>query len=793
MDKIDEWMNRAFDGSEEKPPSNSDHNKQSLPTGSQPPRKGNVHNNNKTVNNNQKQATGSQQSSSFSVHGSNKQSATGGQQGVPRGAKNFMQNNQNNGLSPQGSQPQPQRGQTPYRGQQTQQRPVQSQPSVQNDDSPFAPGPSSPRPAQSQPPRRDNRPQAGQRPVQGSQRPMQSAPRPTQQGQRPELRRSGDGSQRPALSAQRPTPRNDYVNKRIPINFNKPGKVAKLPKAAHKETQILKGKLKIIPLGGLNEVGKNMTAFEYEDDIIIVDMGLEFPSEDMFGIDYVIPDISYLEDNKKRIRGVVITHGHLDHIGGIPYILPKLDFPPLFATKLTIGLIKKRIDEFKQDKLAQLNIISPDQILKLGQFTFSFFRVAHSIPDCVGIIIDTPIGKVVHTGDFKFDATPARNQAPADIHKMEALGSQNVLALFCESTNALKPGHSMSELDVGICLTKIIKEAPARVIIASFSSQVGRIQQILDAAVANNRKVFVSGRSMSETMSISASLGYLSFPKDLIFDIKKYKKIPDEQALILTTGSQGEAVSALTRISTGEHPHVKVQKGDMIVLSSSPIIGNEQAISTVINRLTMLGAEVIHNQIMDVHTSGHGKQDELARMINYVKPKYLIPIHGEYYMRQGLSKVAQQKCGMKENQVLMIQNGNILIAEPNSVKVSEEVVETKYILIDGLGEGHFDSQVQMDREIMSQNGALVVLVYVRGKQLGRTPDVVSRGFIYMHESEEITKEISQLAADAFRRIMDKNPGANRQDIKKYIRQTIDKYTHTKIERRPLIIPLLIEM
>lgn len=567
----------------------------------------------------------------------------------------------------------------------------------------------------------------------------------------------------------------------------------KSPKAK-KAGQFLKNTLKMIPLGGLNEVGKNMMALEFENDIIILDMGLEFPSEDMMGIDYVIPDVSYLEENKKRIRGIVITHGHLDHIGGIPYVLPRLDFPPIYATKLTIGLIKKRIEEFKQDKMAKLITIDPGNPIRLGQFLCNFFRVAHSIPDSCGIIIDTPAGKIVHTGDFKFDETPARNIQIADIATMEALGHQNVLALFCESTNALKPGHSMSEREVGTTLEGIIQKAPGRIIIASFSSQIGRVQQILDAAAKHGRKIYVSGRSMQENIDISAKLGYLSFPKDLIFDIKKYKNKPDEQSLILTTGSQGESVSALTRIASNEHPHVKVKKGDTIVLSSSPIIGNEKAINTVINKLTMLGADVIHNQIMDVHTSGHGKQDELARMVNLIKPQYLVPVHGEYYMRQGLSKIAQERCNIPENRVVMLQNGDVLVAENGLVRKSGETVETKYILIDGLGEGHVGSQVQMDREIMAQNGALVVLVYVdfKTKKLKRDPDVVSRGFIYMHESEEITQEIIKLAADAYRRIQEKNRGANRQDIKRYIRQTVDKFTHTKLERRPLIIPLIIE-
>ncbi|MBI5753526.1 ribonuclease J [Candidatus Peregrinibacteria bacterium] len=712
MDKLDEWMNRAFDGSAG---TGGDKNSKQA----QPGATGAKYFNNKTVNNNQQQSSNPQQRANFSVQSSNKQVHK-----MQNRNRNFQQSNQ---------------------GQQGRQQ------------------------------RQKQQFQHNQRPKQPQQH--QKAHQFQSQGGVP---RDVRGQSNKGRHASQPV-----GNKPLP----------KLPKhqSGAKKGPMMMGKIKIIPLGGLNEVGKNMTAFEYEDDIIVVDMGLEFPSEDMFGIDYVVPDVSYLEENKKRIRGIVITHGHLDHIGGIPYILPRLDFPPIFATKLTVGLIKKRIDEFKQDRLAKLNTINPDQPLRLGKFLCNFFRVAHSIPDCVGVIIDTPAGKLVHTGDFKFDATPARNQAPADIHKMEALGSQNVLALFCESTNALKPGHSMSEREVGITLTKIIKEAPARVILASFSSQVGRLQQVIDAAIASNRKVYISGRSMVDTINIAATLGYMDFPKDRVLDIKKYKKVPNEQTLILTTGSQGESVSALSRIAAGEHPHVKVKKGDTIIFSSSPIPGNERAISTVINKLSLLGAEVISDRMMDVHTSGHGKQEELARMINYVKPKYLVPIHGEYYMRLGLARVAKQYCGMKEDQIIMLQNGEVMIAERGKAYRTDEKVETKYILIDGLGEGHIDSQVQMDREIMSQNGALVVLVYIRGKKLGKTPDVVSRGFIYMHESEAITMEISHLAGVAYQRIMDKNPGANRQDIKKYIRQTIDKYTHNKVERRPLIIPLLIEM
>lgn len=574
----------------------------------------------------------------------------------------------------------------------------------------------------------------------------------------------------------------------------KPDGHTSAPSPTLKPTPVLRGKLKMIPLGGLDEVGKNMLALEYEDDIVILDMGFEFPDEDMRGIDYVIPDTSYLEANKKRIRGVVLTHGHLDHIGGIPYILPKLDFPPVYGTKLTIGLAKRRTEEFKQEKMTKFNVIDPKEKIKLGKFTCSFFRVAHSIPDSVGIVVDTPVGKVVDTGDFKFDDTPVGSQHHAEIGKMKALGTQNVLALFCEATNALKPGHSISEREVQKTLNEIVGKTEGRIVVASFSSQIGRIQQLLDAAAKNGRKVFVSGRSMLTNIKIASELGYLKFPKELVSEIKKYKNVADKKTLIITTGSQGEAISALARMAANEHAHIKIKEGDTIILSSSPIIGNERPIHTVINRLTKLGANVIHNALMDVHTSGHGNRDELVRMINYIKPKYLVPIHGEFYMRKALMLLAQEKCGMKPEKTIMIENGDVLLGEKGRVYVSKEKVETKYILIDGTGEGKMGSQVQVDREIMSQNGALVVLIYIskKSKKIVKEPDVVSRGFVYMHETDEITKEVIKLAEKAYKDITKNNPGANRADVKKYIRQTIDKYTHNTLERRPLIVPLIVE-
>lgn len=647
---------------------------------------------------------------------------------------------------------------------------------------------------QAKPKKQGQQPQHGQQSQQRPQSRHGQKPKkgqPSQQGQqnRPRLQNKSMAAGHKPHAGQKP---NAGKN---PQHTQRP-KPAPKPKASQKPAgKIQKGVLRIIPVGGLNEVGKNMMALEYENDIIIIDMGFEFPSDDLLGIDYVIPDVSYLEENKKRIRGIFITHGHLDHIGGISYILPKLDYPPIYATRLTCGLISKRAEEFKQVSLMKLHETDPKETIKLGQFQVDFFRVMHSIPDAVGIEVTTPVGKIVHSGDFKFDDNPPEGQAHADIAKMKALGDKNVLALFCESTNSLKEGHSMSESEVAKVLEKAIGDAPGRIIVASFSSQIGRLQQVINAAQKHNRKIYVSGRSMRQNIDIASKLGFLRQPKEMIRDIKKYKtKDNPRETLILTTGSQGEPVSALTRMANGEHPHVQVRKGDTIILSSSPIVGNERAIYTVINSLAILGAHVIHNQTMDVHSSGHGKRDELKRMIDFVKPKYLVPIHGEYYMRQALAELATSRCNIPEDKIIMIENGNILEAQNGQVKVAKETIETKYILIDGSGEGQMNSPVQTERQMMSQNGVLTVLIYItkKRKQLHKEPDVVSRGFMYMHESQEITREVAKLAGDAYNAIHKKDPKANRRDVKQYIKQTLDKYTRQKLERRPLIVPLIID-
>ena len=538
-------------------------------------------------------------------------------------------------------------------------------------------------------------------------------------------------------------------------------------------------------------------AFEYEDDIIVIDMGFEFPSEEMYGIDYIIPDVSYLEEKRKNIRGVVLTHAHLDHIGGIPYILPRLDFPAMYGTKLTMGMVEKRIEEFDQKRYAKLNTISPDDTLRLGKFTVTFFRVTHSIPDCVGVVIETPAGKVVMTGDYKFDDEVASPFEQAEIEKMEALGREGkVIAMFGDSTNSLKPGHSLSSRQVTEALDKTIGEIEGRMIIATFSSQLGRLEQILNIAMKHNRKVFVSGRSMQNNLDIAMKLGYIKVPNGFVQDIRQYQKsnTPDSETMIITTGSQGESRSALARIAADTHQNIKLKQDDTIILSSSPIIGNEVAIAKLVNRLCKKGAHVIHNQIKEVHTSGHGYQDEIVRMIDLIKPKYLVPVHGEYFMRQGQGDLAMERCGYDKSRIIMIENGNVLHISNDEVRISDEEVETKYILIDGQGEGQVGSQVQFDRRIMSENGIVMVLVPIdrKSKKIKGRPDVISRGFIYMHETDEIANEIARIAEDSYKNIHSKNPGASRGEIKKYIRQRIDKYTDKTIERRPLIVPLLVE-
>ncbi|MFO0780746.1 MAG: ribonuclease J [Candidatus Gracilibacteria bacterium] len=555
-----------------------------------------------------------------------------------------------------------------------------------------------------------------------------------------------------------------------------------------------RGKLRLIPVGGLDEVGKNCMILEYGNDIMLIDLGFQFPEEDMLGVDYVIPDLSYLDDKIDRIKGIVITHGHLDHVGGIPYVLQKLNFPPIYGTKLTNGLIEKRLEEFGLLKQSKLRNITKDDVIQLGQFNVSFFHVNHSIPDAVGVVVKTPAGNIAHTGDFKFDFTPSGDQAPPDFARLASLAHQDIAAFFMDSTNALKPGYTISEKKVGASLENVIKNTDGRVVIASFSSQIGRIQQIIDHAKKYNRTIYTSGRSLADNIFIASKLGYLKVPQGIIQDIRKMGKMPENKVIILTTGSQGEATSALTRIALEDHPNIKVKRGDTVVLSSSPIPGNERAVTTVTNNLCKLGAKIINNQIMDVHTSGHAQQEDLKLAISLVKPKAVVPVHGEYFMRYGLKEIAMS-IGYADENAIIVENGGVIEVEHGKAKATGEVVETKYILVDGLGVGDIGAQVMMDRQTLAENGVLILVVSIdeKTRKIKKDVDVISRGFIYMKESEELVKEIASMARDAYTRVLDKRGvETKRGDIKKYIKETVDKFVHQKIERHPLVLPVIIE-
>lgn len=552
-------------------------------------------------------------------------------------------------------------------------------------------------------------------------------------------------------------------------------------------------KLRIIPIGGVEEVGKNMTLFECGRDIVIIDMGFQFPEEDMLGVDYVIPDVSYLDDKIDRVRGILITHGHLDHVGAIPYLFKKFGNIPFYGTRLTMGLVQKRLEEFGYDKIAKLNVINPEKDeLKLGCFKASFFRINHSIPDGVGIVLDSPQGKVVHTGDFKFDYTPA-DGVQSDYSKIAALSGQNIIALLSDSTNATKPGHTVSEKNIGDTLDGIIENTKGRVIIASFSSLIGRIQQIISSSIKHKRPIFVTGRSLIDNIEIATKLGYLKYPQGLIRDIRKLRHHKGvDNCIILTTGSQGEAVSALTRMAVDDHPDIKIKKTDTVILSSTPIIGNEQAVINTINNLTMLGATVITNNIMDVHTSGHGQQEDLKLMLSLVKPKYLIPVHGLLFMRKAHGNLAESM-GMPCENIIYVENGSIVEICGGKAKLASEKVEAKYILVDGLGIGGVGANILKERQEMAQNGIIMILLKVdkKTKKMVKAPKIMSRGFLYAEETEHVEKLIMENSSESYCRLLEKDSTSSWEDLKKYVSGSVDRLVHKKLNRRPLIEPIII--
>ncbi|NLM09533.1 MAG: ribonuclease J [Clostridiaceae bacterium] len=550
-----------------------------------------------------------------------------------------------------------------------------------------------------------------------------------------------------------------------------------------------KNKLKVIPLGGLEEIGKNITVFEYGESIIVVDCGVAFPEDEMLGIDLVIPDISYLEKNLSKVRGIIVTHGHEDHIGALPYVLKKIPVP-VYGTDLTLGLLENKLIEHQMLDKAELKIVRAGQTIQLGAFKVEFISSTHSIADSVALAIHTPVGVVLHTSDFKIDHTPIEGE-PIDLARIAELGKKGVLLLMADSTNVERPGYTMSERTVGETLDTVFKDAKSRIIVATFASNIHRLQQIFNSAVKFNRKVALNGRSMINVVKTAMKLGHLNIPSDILLDIDKLQKLPKEQIVMITTGSQGEPMSALSRIAANNHRKVSIEKGDLVIISASPIPGNEKYISRVINDLFKQGADVIYEALLEIHVSGHARQEELKLIHRLVRPKFFMPVHGEYRHLKQHANLAQS-LGMPEENIFLMENGQVLELSQRKAQISG-IVQSGSILIDGLGVGDVGNIVLRDRKHLSEDGLIVVVVTVNSDgKIMTNPEVISRGFVYVRESEELMDEIRDLAME----IMEKNLGKRRNNyanIKNNVKDELSSYLYQKTKRKPMILPVIIEV
>lgn len=550
-----------------------------------------------------------------------------------------------------------------------------------------------------------------------------------------------------------------------------------------------RNKLKIIPLGGMEEIGKNMTVFEYGENIIAVDCGLAFPEDEMLGIDLVIPDVAYLERNIEKVHAILVTHGHEDHIGALPYVLKKVKVP-VYGTELTLGLIENKLVEHEMADSVELRKVKAGQTVQLGPFKIEFIRSTHSIADSVAMAIDTPVGMVFHTGDFKIDQTPIEGE-PIDLSRIAELGKKGVLLLISDSTNVERPGYTMSERTVGETFDNVFKGATGRIIVASFASNIHRIQQIINSAIKYNRKVALVGRSMLNVVRTATKLGYLSFPEDTVIDIDRINKMSPEQVVIITTGSQGEPMSALARIASSTHKKVEIMDGDLVIISASPIPGNEKFVYRVINDLFKQGADVIYDSLADVHVSGHAKQEELKLMHRLIKPQYFMPGHGEYRMLKKHAKLAVS-LGMKESDIFIMQNGKVLELTSKTAKLNGNV-QSGSILVDGLGVGDVGDVVLRDRKILSEDGLIIVVINIDSKgTLAGNLEILSRGFVYVKESEQLIDEVRNVARDALIKCVSKK-GSNWTAIKNAIKDDLSTFLYRKTMRRPMIIPIIVEV
>lgn len=548
------------------------------------------------------------------------------------------------------------------------------------------------------------------------------------------------------------------------------------------------GKLKIIPLGGLEQIGMNITAFEYEDSIIVVDCGLSFPEDDMLGIDLVIPDITYLKENIDKVKGFFITHGHEDHIGAIPYVLKEINVP-IYATKLTIGIIDRKLEEHGMLKTVKRKVVKYGQHINLGCFRVEFIKTNHSIQDAAALAIYSPAGIVVHTGDFKVDYTPVFGDA-IDLARFGEIGKKGVLALMCDSTNAERPGFTQSEKSVGKVLDGIFEDhRKNRIIIATFASNVDRVQQIINCAEEYGRKVAIEGRSMVNIISIASELGYLSLPDNILIDVEQLRSYPDEQTVIITTGSQGESMAALSRMANGTHRKVSIKPNDTIVFSSNPIPGNEKSVTGIINELMMKGADVI---FQDVHVSGHACQEDIKLIYSLVNPKYAIPVHGEYKHLVAQAKIAEQ-LGYDTDHIKILSSGDVLEINEDGAKVTGRV-HVGNVMVDGLGVGDVGNIVLRDRQRLAEDGIIIVVMTLEAGsgQLLAGPDIVSRGFVYVRNSESLMDEAKCVLDDTMERLTDNNV-TDWGKIKTEVKDALGDFVWKETKRRPMIIPIIMEV
>ena len=549
-------------------------------------------------------------------------------------------------------------------------------------------------------------------------------------------------------------------------------------------------KVKVMALGGLNEIGKNMTVIEYKDEIVVIDAGLSFPEDEMLGVDIVIPDITYLLKNRDKVKGIFITHGHEDHIGALPYILKKIDVP-VYGTRLSIGLIEVKLKEHKLNSV-KLNVVTPKQIVKLKNISVEFIKNNHSIPGSCSLAIHTEQGVIFHTGDFKIDLTPIDGDV-MDIHRICELGSSGVLLMLADSTNVEKPGFTMSERIVGSGLDDLFRKANgSRIIVATFASNIHRLQQIINMAVKFNRKVAISGRSMINVIGVAKELGYLDMEDDTLIDLNDISKYDDSELVIITTGTQGEPMSALARMSSSEHKKVEIKKGDLVIISAHPIPGNEKLISKVINLLFERGARVVYNDIADIHVSGHAAQEDLKLINRMVKPKFFMPVHGEFRMLKRHAALASE-LGMPEQNVFVMQTGQVLELDRNSAKVTT-TVPTGNVLVDGLGVGDVGNIVLRDRKHLSEDGLMIVVVTI-SKEDGKVlagPDIISRGFVYVRESEDLMDGAKNIIKDVLNECEEKNI-KEWAYLKNNIKENLKEYLYIKTKRNPMILPIIMEV